>query len=103
MTQQLEQLRSSDEIATLEMERSSLATQLEDALAEWTVLGLAQELLEATFARYEREKQPAVIARAGELFTDVTAGRYVQLVAHEDDRAARHGIDAISARDEQGR
>jgi uncharacterized protein YhaN len=101
MAQQLEQLRSSHEIATLEMERSSLATQLEDALAEWTVLGLAQGLLEATFARYEREKQPAVIARAGELFTDVTAGRYVQLVAHEDDRAARHGIDAISAGDER--
>ena len=65
------------------------------------MLGLAQGLLEATFARYEREKQPAVIARAGELFTDVTAGRYVQLVAHEDDRAARHGIDAISAHDER--
>ena len=101
MAQQLEQLRSSHEIATLEMERLSLATQLEDALSEWTVLGLAEGLLEATFARYEREKQPAVIARAGELFTDVTAGRYVQLVADEDDRAARHGIDAISARDER--
>ena len=101
MAQALEVLRSSDEIAALEVERASLATQLEDALERWAVLGLGHALLEATFARYEREKQPAVIARASELFNDVTAGRYVQLVAHEDDRAARHGIDVISARDER--
>ncbi|MGD0894620.1 MAG: AAA family ATPase [Acidimicrobiales bacterium] len=99
--QSLEALRSSDEIATLEIERAALATQLEDALREWIVLGLGQALLEATFARYEREKQPAVIARAAELFRDVTAGRYVQLVAHEDERAAHHGIDAITARGER--
>jgi uncharacterized protein YhaN len=101
MEQELERLRSSDEVASLEIERATLATQLDDALEEWTVLGLARALLEATFARYEREKQPAVIARASELFADVTAGRYVRLVAHEDDRAAHHGIEAISARDER--
>ncbi|MGA9077407.1 MAG: AAA family ATPase [Acidimicrobiales bacterium] len=99
--QSLDALRSSDEIARLEIERATLATELEDALREWTVLGLAQALIEATFARYEREKQPAVIARAAELFGDVTAGRYVQLVAHEDERAAHHGIDAITARGER--
>jgi uncharacterized protein YhaN len=101
MEQELERLRSSDEVASFEIERATLTTQLDDALEEWTVLGLARALLEATFARYEREKQPAVIARASELFADVTAGRYVQLVAHEDDRAAHHGIEAISARDER--
>jgi uncharacterized protein YhaN len=101
MEQELERLRSSDEVASLELERAALATQLDDALEQWTVLGLARALLEATFARYEREKQPAVIARASELFADVTTGRYVRLVAHEDDRAAHHGIEAISARDER--
>jgi uncharacterized protein YhaN len=99
--QQLEALRSSDEIARLEVERAELATQLADALGEWAVLGLAHHLLEETVARYEREKQPAVIARASELFTDVTAGRYVRLVAREDDRAAHHGVTAISARNER--
>ena len=99
--QRLEALRSSDEIARLEMERAELATQLADALGEWAVLGLAHHLLEETVARYEREKQPAVIARASELFCDVTAGRYVRLVAREDDRAVHHGITAISARNER--
>ncbi len=99
--QSLERLKSSEETAALEVTRASLATQLEDALEEWAVLGLGHRLLEATFARYEREKQPAVIERASELFTDVTAGRYLRLVAHEDERAAHHGIDAISARDER--
>ena len=99
--QQLEALRSSDEIARLEVERAELATQLSDALGEWAVLGLAHHLLEETVARYEREKQPAVIARASELFCDVTAGRYVRLVAREDDHPAHHGITAISARDER--
>jgi uncharacterized protein YhaN len=101
LEQDLARLMSSDEIAALEVARSSLATQLKDALEEWIVLGFGRGLLEATFTRYEREKQPAVIARASELFTDVTAGRYVRLVAHEDDRAGHHGIDAISARNER--
>jgi uncharacterized protein YhaN len=99
--QALEALRSSDEIARLEVERAELATQLGDALGEWAVLGLAHRMLEETVARYEREKQPAVIARASELFTDVTAGRYVRLVARENDRAAHHGITAITARNER--
>ncbi|MGD0743147.1 MAG: AAA family ATPase [Acidimicrobiales bacterium] len=101
MARTLDELRTSDEIARLEVERASLATQLEDALTEWVVLGMAHRLLEGTVARYEREKQPAVIARASELFSDVTAGRYVRLVAREDDRAVHHDITAISAADER--
>jgi len=94
----LDALLGSDEVARLELEREALVGELEAALEQWVVLGLARGLLERTLARYEQERQPAVIHRAGTLFAEVTAGRYVQLVAREETDAVRsHGIDVISA------
>jgi uncharacterized protein YhaN len=93
----LETLRATDEIAALELERENLETELDAALARWTVLGLAKSLLEETLRQYERERQPLVIARATELFSELTDGHYVQLVAREDDGGHGHGIEVITA------
>jgi uncharacterized protein YhaN len=93
----LETLLSSDEIAALEFEHGVLDAELDEALRNWAALGIAQTLLERTLGRYERDRQPIVIARAGELFCDVTGGRYVQIVARESDEGGRsHGIQAIT-------
>ena len=99
---ELVQVRDSDEIAILEIERESVSAELDQALERWTVLGLAKSLLEQTLERYEKERQPAVIARAAELFAKVTSGRYQQLVARdESDSGRRHGLEAISASGER--
>lgn len=93
----LGELLGSDEIATLEFEHGALNSALDAALIDWAVLGVAQELLERTLGRYERDRQPIVIARAGALFREVTKGRYVQIVARESDDGGRsHGIQAIT-------
>jgi len=94
----LDSLRGSDDIARLELDREALTGELEAALEQWVVLGLARGLLERTLVRYEQERQPAVIHRAGTLFAEVTGGRYVQLVAREEaDNVRSHGIDVIAA------
>jgi uncharacterized protein YhaN len=94
---ELDDLERSAEVATLEVRRGSTAAMLERALAEWAELGLAEALLGETLARYERERQPEVIALAGSLFGEVTSGRYVALVPREDADGARHrGIDVIA-------
>jgi len=93
----LEDLGRSDAIAALELERASLAAELESSLEEYVVAGLARRLLDQTLRRYERERQPAVVARAAELFRTVTAGRYVELVARaEPDGGRSQGISAIA-------
>jgi len=92
----LRELTGSDEIASLELEREAVARALDRALSDWLALGLARAFLDRTLARYERERQPRVISLAGELFQEVTDGRYVALVARDSgDTGKHHGIDAI--------
>ncbi len=95
---ELDTLLASDEIASLELELAGLRGELETVLREWAVLGLARALLERTLAHYERERQPRVLALAGQLFGDVTHGAYTGLVAYADaDGARSHGIAALAA------
>ena len=93
----LEELASSSEVAELELAVASLRSELDTTLREWLTLGVAARMLTSTIDRYEKERQPEVIHRASELFSLVTAGRYVRLVAREEgDRASRHGVIAVS-------
>jgi uncharacterized protein YhaN len=49
---------------------------------------VAHQLVEGTLARYQRERQPAVIRRAAELFTQITDGRYRRLKVRDRDIVA---------------
>lgn len=94
----LEQLEGSTRLAELELERSACEEELASAMEQFAVLGMARSLLEQTLRRYERDRQPAVVARASVLFSSVTDGRYVRLVARADASGGRsHGIEALSA------
>ncbi|MEO6906278.1 MAG: hypothetical protein ABI210_00155, partial [Abditibacteriaceae bacterium] len=61
----------------LEMQKSVIA----DLTQQWAVARLTNVLLDCTRERFEQERQPAVIKRAGELMNDVTAGRYQTVLA----------------------
>ncbi|MCU1493127.1 MAG: hypothetical protein JWO62_891 [Acidimicrobiaceae bacterium] len=98
----LEELESSARLAEIELEISEAEAELASAMEQYAVLGIARSLLEQTLRRYERERQPAVVARAGMLFDTVTEGRYVQLVARADGDGGRsHGIWAMSSSGER--
>jgi uncharacterized protein YhaN len=76
---ELEALARSADIPRLELRCTELETELRGVLEEYLVLGAARFVIQSTLRRYEEERQPAVLARAGELFGGVTGGRYVRL------------------------
>jgi len=61
----------------LEIQKSVIA----DLTQQWAVARLTHFLLDSTRERFEQERQPAVIKRAGELMSRVTAGRYQSVFA----------------------
>ena len=87
----LSALERESDVVTLATEREGVIGEIREALVEWRRLAIAQALIQKTLRRYELERQPAVLTRAGTGFSRITEGRYTQLVTRED------GIDVIGA------
>jgi uncharacterized protein YhaN len=94
---QLRAVAGSARISELEQTRLALEQDLDEVLKSWAVLGCARLLLERTLRRHEQEHQPAVLARAGERFAAVTAGRYTRLLGSVDDGGGREAIRVLSS------
>lgn len=77
--QQLEE--NEGQLTSLLRQMEEQKTHIADLSAQWAVARAAHVLLEQTRARFEKERQPAVIKRAGALMRDVTAGRYQAVLA----------------------
>jgi uncharacterized protein YhaN len=97
VSNELRELESSTRIALLEQRRLALEQELDEVLKSWAVLGCARLLLERTLRRHEQEHQPAVLARAGERFAKVTAGRYTRLLPSVGDESGRDAIRVVSS------
>ncbi len=83
-------VQGSRSIAELEIARTTVTEEISTILRHWSLLSTASLLLKKTFSRYETERQPAVIARAAELFREATNGRYVTLISREDASGRRN-------------
>jgi uncharacterized protein YhaN len=95
---ELRAIAGSARVSKLEQQRSALEQDLDECLRSWAVLGCARLLLERTLRRHEQERQPAVLARAGERFAKVTEGRYNCLLPSVgDDSAGREAIRVVSS------
>ncbi len=90
-------IAASTRIAELEQRRLELEQELDECLRSWAVLGCARLLLERTLRRHEQERQPAVLARAGERFAKVTEGRYTCLLPSVGDDGGRETIRVVSS------
>jgi uncharacterized protein YhaN len=88
-------IERSDDVARAALEREGLRTELSEAVQAWEHLSLARALVAETLRRYERERQPAVLARASTLFSQVTQGRYEQVVVAD---AGLEVLDRAGAR-----
>ena len=87
----LGELEASADVATHDLACAALREERDRAVEAWQRLVIARGLVADTLARFERERQPAVLERAAEHFREVTAGRYERL-------AVRDGaVDAIDA------
>jgi len=79
--EQVRRLINDEQLSALREEEEALKEALGSLAEEWSILRLAQELIRTARARYERERQPEVIQRAGRYFKQMTLGRYTALVA----------------------
>lgn len=76
----LDALARSTEVADAALQLESARSQLADRVGEWQTLTAARALIADTLARYERERQPAVLSRAEKMFSRVTDGHYQKLI-----------------------
>ncbi|MEZ5138591.1 MAG: AAA family ATPase [Acidimicrobiales bacterium] len=79
LTRERDDLERSADVATADLRVADLEAQLADAVARWATVVTAHRVVEATLARYQRERQPDVIKRAAAHFAQVTDGRYPRL------------------------
>lgn len=72
----LRSLASDDTVATRAQEVAALQAEGEELSAQHDALDGAVTLLRTTLSRWESERQPRVLARAGDLLAVATAGRW---------------------------
>lgn len=84
ITQQMEQLQSEKELASLVQELEIKRATLLEQAKNWAVYRLAQEMMEKTKEIYENERQPEVMKRASAYFSSMTSGRYERIFAPMD-------------------
>ena len=98
-TRDRQAVETSDRIAELQTRRNQLVGEVVRAYRQWQVYTSAQALIGETLERFERERQPAVFARASERLARFSHGRYTQIrqaeagqdfrVIDADDRAVQ--------------
>ena len=74
------QLETGDESAALEGRHRALCEDANDASREWAKRVIAAHILGKAVERYEKERQPAVIREATEIFSDISGGRYRRII-----------------------
>lgn len=73
-------LEASEEIESVGRAIAGHVTDAERALEEWAIRRICVELLDEARTKFERERQPAVIRRAGEHLHHVTGGSYTRIL-----------------------
>lgn len=79
LSRRLDELVSSNDVPRLEQRVLEIEEGLRQVLESYLVTNGARLLLQETLGRYEKERQPAVLALASRHFAQVTEGRYVNL------------------------
>ncbi len=77
----LSRLADSDELSGLMTEQERIRTEIADLCRRWSVLRVAEHMIDSAKSYFEREKQPQVITRAGQFFHTITQGRYAGILA----------------------
>lgn len=81
LKQQMRVLENGEELARARQRRDMLRESLTACGRKWQVTVLCAGLLEMAREKHERERQPAVLARASGLISPMTRGRYTRVVA----------------------
>ena len=77
----LDALEKSEELTGRLQELRNVEANLAATAEEWASLRIARFLLEQTRVRFEKERQPDIIRRAGSFMGELTGGRYPAVIA----------------------
>lgn len=86
LKQKLGEEERDSSMAAARLEMTGLEELVQQKLEEYAVLAIAARLVERTQKEHEKNRQPAVIQRAGQIFADITEGRYTGVVVPGDGR-----------------
>jgi uncharacterized protein YhaN len=87
LLQQLDGARKKrEELAEMEQRLQQRKAELQRLARQWSAAVLARRALEETVAAYERERQPHTLQRASVYLTQLTGGRYRQVLAPYGER-----------------
>ncbi len=77
--QRIHDLEHDERLSNLLLKKQDLVTRLGQYAERWAVLSICRYLLDKARELYERERQPAVLQEASQLFSVMTAGEYVRV------------------------
>jgi uncharacterized protein YhaN len=78
----------SEEVARLQLEAEELREEVSRGIGEWLQLATAQELLQRTRDKFERENQSPALEVASRLFKLITAAQYERIIIPLDSAEA---------------
>jgi uncharacterized protein YhaN len=88
-TTERDRISGESELADKLTELGMLRKQLKDAYKDWMACRIAVKVLSGVRARYEKERQPAVIQNSAASFSAITGGKYTGIRTSLDDRELR--------------
>jgi uncharacterized protein YhaN len=91
LEEKIRQLIQDDRMSILRAEEEELKASLEVLAEEWIAAAIGLRLIRQARARYEKERQPAVIREAGRYFRHITEGAYPMIIAPLGD----HRVDVV--------
>ena len=94
------QLEGASRAADLALELESTRSQLASAVDRWAPLVLAQALMKHAIKKFEREQQPAMLAKVEQLLQQMTLGRYQAIERKLDEHGTLLVVDEAGKRKE---
>lgn len=91
LTGELKRLLDDERMAEALQRRSSIESELDDALDRYMRLAFTARVLETARRRYEADGRPEVVRRAGDYLQQMTAGRYTLMI---DDSGRLQTVDS---------
>lgn len=91
LTGELKRLLDDQRMAEALQRRSSVESELDDALDRYMRLAFTARVFETARRRYEADGRPEVVRRAGEYLQQMTAGRYTLMI---DDSGRLQTVDS---------
>jgi uncharacterized protein YhaN len=78
-THEMQSLAGDKQLARVNLELSTVAVQIEDAIRRWKILTIIGRLLEVVRQRYETDRQPETLREASQYLTRLTDGHYTRV------------------------